>query len=98
MPLTAIRYLGIISKIFLCNPLEAGLDPVLCLLKDLLTHIHETYSVTRLCCHLCTKCVYEMGMEGGWKEERRKQGRQGTFLCKVISFPSSQMTQPNARF
>ena len=35
-----VRYLGVLSKVFFCDPLEAGLNSVICLLKNLLTHIH----------------------------------------------------------
>ena len=50
------KYLGVFSKVLLCNPLEAGLNSVLRLLKNLLTHIHQTHLVSCLCRHLCV-CV-----------------------------------------
>ena len=62
--LAGCKYLGVFSKVLLCNPLEAGLNSVLRLLKNLLTHIHQTHLVSCLCRHLCV-CVCVCGGGGG---------------------------------
>ena len=83
--LAGCKYLGVFSKVLLCNPLEAGLNSVLRLLKNLLTHIHQTHLVSCLCCHLCVcVCVWGGGGGGGGELNKSDLGEHLNMLNQLL--------------